>query len=64
MSQGLQYDSRMLLEGKTGIIFGVANKRSIAWAIALRTWSITSTTLTSSTGSSSASFSVLITTSS
>src|SRR5512140_2880851 len=23
-----------LLEGKTGIIFGVANKRSIAWAIA------------------------------
>ena len=24
----------MLLEGKTGIIFGVANKRSIAWAIA------------------------------
>jgi enoyl-[acyl-carrier protein] reductase I len=24
----------MLLEGKTGIVFGVANKRSIAWAIA------------------------------
>src|SRR5687768_5698593 len=24
----------MLLEGRTGIIFGVANKRSIAWAIA------------------------------
>ena len=24
----------MLLEGKTGLIFGVANKRSIAWAIA------------------------------
>src|SRR5918997_593544 len=24
----------MLLDGKTGIIFGVANKRSIAWAIA------------------------------
>ena len=23
-----------MLEGKTGIIFGVANKRSIAWAIA------------------------------
>src|SRR5206468_12320718 len=23
-----------LLDGKTGIIFGVANKRSIAWAIA------------------------------
>src|SRR5688572_17322055 len=23
-----------LLEGKTGVIFGVANKRSIAWAIA------------------------------
>ncbi|MGZ8852068.1 MAG: SDR family oxidoreductase, partial [Thermoanaerobaculia bacterium] len=23
-----------LLEGKTGLIFGVANKRSIAWAIA------------------------------
>src|SRR5258706_14351108 len=23
-----------LLEGKTGIVFGVANKRSIAWAIA------------------------------
>ena len=22
------------LEGKTGVIFGVANKRSIAWAIA------------------------------
>src|ERR1700677_786498 len=26
-----------LLEGKTGIVFGVANKRSIAWAIA-RAW--------------------------
>jgi enoyl-[acyl-carrier protein] reductase I len=26
----------MLLEGKTGIIFGVANKRSLAWAIARR----------------------------
>jgi enoyl-[acyl-carrier protein] reductase I len=26
----------MLLEGKTGIVFGVANKRSIAWAIARR----------------------------
>lgn len=24
----------MLLEGKTGIVFGVANKRSLAWAIA------------------------------
>src|SRR5450631_1258680 len=24
----------MLLAGKTGIVFGVANKRSIAWAIA------------------------------
>jgi enoyl-[acyl-carrier protein] reductase I len=24
----------MLLEGKTGVVFGVANKRSIAWAIA------------------------------
>src|ERR1043165_10131814 len=24
----------MLLTGKTGIVFGVANKRSIAWAIA------------------------------
>ena len=23
-----------LLDGKTGIVFGVANKRSIAWAIA------------------------------
>src|ERR1039458_4755988 len=23
-----------LLEGKTGVVFGVANKRSIAWAIA------------------------------
>ena len=23
-----------MLEGKTGLIFGVANKRSIAWAIA------------------------------
>jgi len=23
-----------MLEGKTGIVFGVANKRSIAWAIA------------------------------
>ena len=23
-----------LLEGKTGIVFGVANQRSIAWAIA------------------------------
>ena len=26
----------MLLSGKTGIIFGVANKRSLAWAIARR----------------------------
>jgi enoyl-[acyl-carrier protein] reductase I len=26
----------MLLDGKTGIVFGVANKRSIAWAIARR----------------------------
>src|SRR5215210_4543033 len=26
----------MLLEGRTGIIFGVANKRSLAWAIAKR----------------------------
>jgi enoyl-[acyl-carrier protein] reductase I len=26
----------MLLEGKTGVIFGVANKRSLAWAIAKR----------------------------
>ncbi len=26
----------MLLEGKTGIVFGVANKRSLAWAIARR----------------------------
>ena len=24
----------MLLEGKTGLVFGVANKRSIAWGIA------------------------------
>jgi enoyl-[acyl-carrier protein] reductase I len=30
-----RYDPPMpLLEGKTGIVFGVANKRSIAWAIA------------------------------
>ncbi len=28
---------RMLLEGKTGLIMGVANKRSIAWAIAQST---------------------------
>ena len=28
----------MLLDGKTGIVFGVANKRSIAWAIA-QAWS-------------------------
>jgi len=28
----------MLLEGKLGIVFGVANKRSIAWAIA-QAWS-------------------------
>jgi enoyl-[acyl-carrier protein] reductase I len=27
----------MLLEGKTGIVFGIANKRSLAWAIARRT---------------------------
>jgi enoyl-[acyl-carrier protein] reductase I len=27
----------MLLDGKTGIIFGIANKRSLAWAIARRT---------------------------
>jgi enoyl-[acyl-carrier protein] reductase I len=26
----------MLLDGKTGIVFGVANKRSLAWAIAKR----------------------------
>ncbi len=26
--------NKLLLEGKTGVIFGVANKRSIAWAIA------------------------------
>src|SRR5215470_11325931 len=26
----------MLLEGKSGIVFGVANKRSLAWAIAKR----------------------------
>lgn len=26
----------MLLDGKTGIVFGVANKRSLAWAIARR----------------------------
>lgn len=26
----------MLLEGKTGVVFGVANKRSLAWAIASR----------------------------
>src|SRR5262249_56085538 len=26
----------MLLNGKTGIVFGVANKRSLAWAIAKR----------------------------
>jgi enoyl-[acyl-carrier protein] reductase I len=26
--------NKPLLEGKTGVIFGVANKRSIAWAIA------------------------------
>src|SRR5438034_11821269 len=32
----LRYDPRVmaLLDGKTGLIFGVANKRSIAWAIA------------------------------
>jgi enoyl-[acyl-carrier protein] reductase I len=27
----------MMLEGKTGVVFGVANKRSLAWAIARRT---------------------------
>jgi len=26
----------MLLEGKRGVVFGVANKRSLAWAIARR----------------------------
>ena len=26
----------MLLDGKTGIVFGVANRRSLAWAIARR----------------------------
>jgi enoyl-[acyl-carrier protein] reductase I len=26
--------SNRVLEGKTGLVFGVANKRSIAWAIA------------------------------
>jgi enoyl-[acyl-carrier protein] reductase I len=26
--------NKPLLEGKSGVIFGVANKRSIAWAIA------------------------------
>ena len=26
----------MLLEGKTGVVFGIANKRSLAWAIAQR----------------------------
>jgi enoyl-[acyl-carrier protein] reductase I len=26
----------MLLEGKTGVVFGIANKRSLAWAIARR----------------------------
>ena len=26
----------MLLDGKTGVVFGVANKRSLAWAIARR----------------------------
>src|SRR3954471_8901739 len=26
--------SNRVLEGKTGVVFGVANKRSIAWAIA------------------------------
>ena len=26
--------SKGILEGKTGVVFGVANKRSIAWAIA------------------------------
>ena len=30
----LRVMNKLLLEGKTGIIFGVANKRSIAWAIA------------------------------
>src|SRR3954470_1476692 len=29
--------SEQILAGKTGIVFGVANKRSIAWAIA-RAW--------------------------
>src|SRR5438046_7942320 len=32
--QAMILRSMALLEGKTGIIFGVANKRSIAWAIA------------------------------
>jgi enoyl-[acyl-carrier protein] reductase I len=36
--QGRQHDSglgrTMLLEGKRGLILGVANKRSIAWGIA------------------------------
>jgi enoyl-[acyl-carrier protein] reductase I len=26
--------SKGIIEGKTGVVFGVANKRSIAWAIA------------------------------
>src|SRR5262249_7752335 len=29
-------ETRMLLKGKVGVILGVANKRSIAWAIAKR----------------------------
>ncbi len=37
-------DSMRLLEGKTGIVFGVANRRSIAWAIA-QAWAQAGATL-------------------
>ena len=31
---GLNKNMAMLLEGKTGLILGIANKRSLAWGIA------------------------------
>src|SRR6267378_4171671 len=34
MAAGYIIRAMPMLEGKTGLIFGVANKRSIAWAIA------------------------------
>src|SRR5256886_5022619 len=34
MAAGYIIRSMPMLEGKTGLVFGVANKRSIAWAIA------------------------------